>query len=454
MSLLTATREEQLHRVATVPMVFPATPVPPPAVGNAEPQVLRQRQQLETGQAPQNGSDQKFWQRQSNSGGINRSNGADLPSSSGDAGGFRGDDTSHNKDGGSETPTATSFLATEQAELATARRPGDGDPGGDEARWRRLSKDELLWFGDRCAAQAPGTGRRQTLVAAAAGVASTTPKRGEDAAEPCDGDWRRRSSFPSSPQLSPPLPLFCPFPTQPPLSFSFLLFKKESKLRLLLLLGEGNIVGVTAGSWGKTGRVMVFRVRVSFSKIKVMVHNETGSITLLLWDKETTQLCKKRVKQVMEDDVISDNAYPPTFDNMMDRKVLFKINVKFANIKGFEQIYTVIKICDDEDIIGKNMPKEIAENTSTFVTEIWGRNSLDMSENIVNIKSDTNPQFTLDGMKEYISTLKCKTPGKKTTSLLKIEGMNENEDEGQLSTNRGGRKGVKRIKANMAQVEH
>ncbi|XLR10671.1 hypothetical protein S83_038609 [Arachis hypogaea] len=156
----------------------------------------------------------------------------------------------------------------------------------------------------------------------------------------------------------------------------------------------------------------------------------------------------------MEDDVISDNAYPPTFDNMMDRKVLFKINVKFANIKGFEQIYTVIKICDDEDIIGKNMPKEIAENTSTFVTEIWGRNSLDMSENIVNIKSDTNPQFTLDGMKEYISTLKCKTPGKKTTSLLKIEGMNENEDEGQLSTNRGGRKGVKRIKANMAQVEH
>ncbi|XLU45180.1 hypothetical protein S245_039994, partial [Arachis hypogaea] len=27
--------------------------------------------------------------------------------------------------------------------------------------------------------------------------------------------------------------------------------------------------------------------------------------------------------------------------------------------------------------------------------EIWGRNSLDMSENIVNIKSDTNPQFTL-----------------------------------------------------------
>ncbi|QHO19560.1 uncharacterized protein DS421_11g330040 [Arachis hypogaea] len=138
MSLLTATREEQLHRVAAVPMVFPVTPVPPPAVGNAEPQVLRQRQQPETGQAHQNGSNRKFWQRQSNSGGINRSNGADLPSSSGDAGGFRGDDTSHNKDGGSETPTATSFPATEQAELATTRRHGDGDPGGDGLPCRAL----------------------------------------------------------------------------------------------------------------------------------------------------------------------------------------------------------------------------------------------------------------------------------------------------------------------------
>ncbi|QHN95984.1 uncharacterized protein DS421_18g614420 [Arachis hypogaea] len=204
MSLLTATREEQLHRVAAVPMVFPATPAPPPAVENVEPQVLRQRQQPVTEQAHQNGSDQKFWQRQSNSGGINRSNGADLPSSSGNAGGFRGDDTSHNKDSGSETPTATSFPAIEQAELATTRRPGDGDPGGDEARWRRLSKDELLWFGDRCAAQAPGTRRRQTLVAAAAGVASTTPKRGGDAAEPCDGDWRRWLPLPHSLRLRSP----------------------------------------------------------------------------------------------------------------------------------------------------------------------------------------------------------------------------------------------------------
>ncbi|QHO40619.1 Replication protein A 70 kDa DNA-binding subunit A [Arachis hypogaea] len=191
-------------------------------------------------------------------------------------------------------------------------------------------------------------------------------------------------------------------------------------------------------------------------KVQVMVHDGTGSITLLLWDKETSQLCGKKAEQVMEDDVIGDDAYPPTFDNMMDRKVLFKINVKSANIKGFDQIYTVMKICDDEDIIEKNMPKEIAESTSTFFTEIGGNNSLDMSENIVNIKSDTDPQFTLDGMEECISTLKCKTPGKRTTSLLNPanQEMNENEDEGQLSTNRGGRKGVKKIKANMAQVQH
>ncbi|XP_072060410.1 uncharacterized protein [Arachis hypogaea] len=138
-------------------------------------------------------------------------------------------------------------------------------------------------------------------------------------------------------------------------------------------------------------------------KVQVMVHDGTGSITLLLWNKETTQLCRKKAEQVMEDDVIGDDAYPLTFDNMMDRKVLFKINVKSANIKGFDQIYTVMKICDDEDIIEKNMPKEIAESTSTFVTKIGGSNSLDISENIVNIKSDTDPQFTLEKFASMIA---------------------------------------------------
>ncbi|XLR48636.1 hypothetical protein S83_033296, partial [Arachis hypogaea] len=37
-------------------------------------------------------------------------------------------------------------------------------------------------------------------------------------------------------------------------------------------------------------------------KVQVMVHDGTGSITLLLWNKETTQLCRKKAEQVMEDD--------------------------------------------------------------------------------------------------------------------------------------------------------
>ncbi|RYQ80627.1 hypothetical protein Ahy_Scaffold1g106915 isoform D [Arachis hypogaea] len=38
-------------------------------------------------------------------------------------------------------------------------------------------------------------------------------------------------------------------------------------------------------------------------KVEVMVFDGTGSIRLLLWDKETSMLCGKRAEQIMEDDV-------------------------------------------------------------------------------------------------------------------------------------------------------
>ncbi|KAL4343056.1 hypothetical protein AHAS_Ahas11G0040200 [Arachis hypogaea] len=154
-------------------------------------------------------------------------------------------------------------------------------------------------------------------------------------------------------------------------------------------------------------------------KVEVMVFDGTGSIRLLLWNKKTMMLCGKRAEQVMEEKVSTEDDYPPTFDNMMDKRVLFKLNVKSGNISQYDPVYTVMRVCDDKDIIEKNTPKEVSTTPTINNTDV--------------------PQ-------ECISSLKCKTPAKRSNNGEKggSPSVNEIEDEGQLSTNRFSRKSGKR----------
>ncbi|XP_057723394.1 replication protein A 70 kDa DNA-binding subunit B-like [Arachis stenosperma] len=175
-------------------------------------------------------------------------------------------------------------------------------------------------------------------------------------------------------------------------------------------------------------------------KVEVMVYDGTGSISLLLWDREMVQLCGKRAEQIRDTEAEGDDEYPPTLNNIMDRKLLLKINVKSANIKQFDQIYTVMKICDDEEIIEKNTQSVLSAEPSTN-TEGGCSNSVHVSADF-NLKNDCDPEYNLDAMEESISSLKCKTPLKRTSNILKCgsQFVNETDEDGQLSTNKFSRK--------------
>ncbi|KAL1308614.1 hypothetical protein AAHE18_17G119500 [Arachis hypogaea] len=113
----------------------------------------------------------------------------------------------------------------------------------------------------------------------------------------------------------------------------------------------------------------------------------------------------------------------------MDKRVLFKINVKVANINHYDQVFTVMKICDDDEIIEKNIP----------------------------VIDTTNPTNNVeDGMEECISNLKYKTPAKRACSRMKpaSNGLNHIENEGQLSTNKFSRKGSKKKKSLMNELDN
>ncbi|QHO19846.1 uncharacterized protein DS421_11g332620 [Arachis hypogaea] len=164
-------------------------------------------------------------------------------------------------------------------------------------------------------------------------------------------------------------------------------------------------------------------------KVEVMAYDGIGSITMLMWDRETTQLIRRQAEQNKDEDACSaycleGEGYPPTLDNMMDKKLLFKINVKTTNINKHDQVYTIIKICDDEDIVEKNCPMEFISNPFDILTENRISNSMDVSAAVANIKSDNNSQCFVDVMEDSVTNLKCKTPtrralnGGKTCSII------------------------------------
>ncbi|XP_020978211.1 replication protein A 70 kDa DNA-binding subunit B-like [Arachis ipaensis] len=46
-------------------------------------------------------------------------------------------------------------------------------------------------------------------------------------------------------------------------------------------------------------------------KVEVIVYDGTDSMTLLLWDREAIQLCRKRADQIKEEEPIGEVEYPP-----------------------------------------------------------------------------------------------------------------------------------------------
>ncbi|KAL4390560.1 hypothetical protein AHAS_Ahas03G0157300 [Arachis hypogaea] len=139
-------------------------------------------------------------------------------------------------------------------------------------------------------------------------------------------------------------------------------------------------------------------------------------------------------------------------------KVEVMINVKVANISGYDQVFTVMKICDDEEVVDKNLPKNFDGNSSMNMTENGCNNSLDMFGNITDLNTDTDPdaQYTMDVREDSITSLKSKTPAKRVTNGFRSGSSSviQNEDEGQLSTNKFSRKDAEKQKSIMIDGEN
>ncbi|MED6184664.1 hypothetical protein PIB30_049683 [Stylosanthes scabra] len=167
-------------------------------------------------------------------------------------------------------------------------------------------------------------------------------------------------------------------------------------------------------------------------KVEVVACDGTGGISLILWDTHG----------------LRDEEYPETLDSMIYRRLLFRIYVKNVHVKGIDNVYSVAAICDDEDIVNMNFPNDFEIGTPITDTDNGCSNEVNEDSGVVTPMQNNEADAILGMMDESITSLKCKSTGKRSAASMKhcANLHQEQEAEGQNSTNRNSRKGMKRGK--------
>ncbi|KAF3619935.1 putative late blight resistance protein -like protein R1B-16-like [Capsicum annuum] len=107
-------------------------------------------------------------------------------------------------------------------------------------------------------------------------------------------------------------------------------------------------------------------------RLQVRVMDGTGLITLLLWNSEVVQLMGKTAKELKEGLIDDDEcSYPSELDDIVEKKLMFKVLVKESNIYKQDEVYKVLKFADDESLFKEYCHLSLKYTVSaTFYKEI------------------------------------------------------------------------------------
>ncbi|MED6188912.1 hypothetical protein PIB30_090532 [Stylosanthes scabra] len=127
-------------------------------------------------------------------------------------------------------------------------------------------------------------------------------------------------------------------------------------------------------------------------KVEIIAFDEITTITFLLWDIEILGLLGVKAQKVA-----SDDGYPSILDELLEKRLLFRVNVKAENISGKDMVFTVWDICSDEDVVERYYLKlhEADNNTQTGITEAGSNNELVIYLAIVNLQNDSDSQLNM-----------------------------------------------------------
>ncbi|OIT29285.1 hypothetical protein A4A49_51656, partial [Nicotiana attenuata] len=113
-------------------------------------------------------------------------------------------------------------------------------------------------------------------------------------------------------------------------------------------------------------------------KLQVRVLDKTGSVSLLLWDREAMFLIGKsanKLKEGLLENTGVVDSYPVELNNILERKFLFKVIIKRSKIQLQGELYSIVKLIDDEQLINKYNP---APHLDAFNDSTEDNNVLDI----------------------------------------------------------------------------
>ncbi|OIT19985.1 hypothetical protein A4A49_58359, partial [Nicotiana attenuata] len=96
-------------------------------------------------------------------------------------------------------------------------------------------------------------------------------------------------------------------------------------------------------------------------RLRVRVMDTTASVSLLLWDREAIFLIGKSANE-LKDGLLENTggvdkpSYPMELNNILQRKFMFKVIVKSSNLRLQDEVYSVVKLTDDDHLIQKYSP--------------------------------------------------------------------------------------------------
>nr|CAD1832668.1 unnamed protein product [Ananas comosus var. bracteatus] len=103
---------------------------------------------------------------------------------------------------------------------------------------------------------------------------------------------------------------------------------------------------------------------------QLRVIDESGSVSLILFDREVVQFLQNTVAQLHQQVLLTGDMSqaPEKLDEFLEKIILFKIRIKDNNINHPKPVYTVNKLSSNKTLIDEFLKKSILIEESNSVT--------------------------------------------------------------------------------------
>ncbi|XP_070049023.1 uncharacterized protein [Nicotiana tomentosiformis] len=126
--------------------------------------------------------------------------------------------------------------------------------------------------------------------------------------------------------------------------------------------------------------------------LQVKVMDCTGTISLLLWDREETKIIEKPANDLKDalfetSGAADDSSCPMEIENIVEKRYMFKVEVKSSNNQNKDEVLKVIMLTDDEEIIKKYVP---SPQENTFKDPDFNNNEVSHEDNEITDSTEDN----------------------------------------------------------------